>query len=79
MDTKNINGETNLNTKKINPKFNFQDLSFINHLCITKKPNEHIYDFEAIFHPISEQDDSLDINNEETFYFNYDNFILKTN
>ena len=77
VDTKNINGETNLNTKKINPKFNFQDLSFINHLCITKKPNEHIYDFEAIFHPISEQDDSLDINNEETFYFNYDNFILR--
>ena len=48
VDTKNINGETNLNTKKINPKFNFQDLSFINHLCITKKPNEHIYDLKNL-------------------------------
>ena len=77
VDTKNINGETNLNIKKINPKFNIQNLSEINHLCITKKPNEHIYEFEAIFHPISEQNDSLDINKEETIYFNYDNFILR--
>ena len=55
VDTKNINGETNLNIKSINPKFNFQNLSEINHLCITKKPNEHIYEFEAIFHSISSQ------------------------
>ena len=77
VDTKNINGETNLNIKSINPKFNFQNLSEINHLCITKKPNEHIYEFEAIFHSISIQNEYLDVDKDETFYFNYDNFILR--
>ena len=77
VDTKNINGETNLNIKSINPKFIFQNLSEINHLCITKKPNEHIYEFEAIFHSISSQNEYLDIDKDETFYFNYDNFILR--
>ena len=77
VDTKNINGETNLNTKKINPKFNIQDLSHLNHLCITKKPNEHIYDFEAIFYSIHDNNGILDINKKDVFYFNYDNFILR--
>jgi phospholipid-transporting ATPase len=77
VDTKNINGETNLNIKKINPNFNIQNISDLNHLCITKKPNEHIYEFEAIFHGISNQNNILDINENNKYYFNYDNFILR--
>ena len=77
VDTKNINGETNLNIKKINPNFNIQNISDLNHLCITKKPNEHIYEFEAIFHGVSNQNNILDINENDKYYFNYDNFILR--
>ena len=77
VDTKNINGETNLHTKKINPKMNFQNLSDINYLCITKKPNEHIYEFEAVFHGITNNNNILNINKKEPLHFNYDNFILR--
>ena len=77
VDTKNINGETNLNIKKINPNFNIQNISELNYLCITKKPNEHIYEFEAIFHGISNNNNILDINENDKYYFNYDNFILR--
>ena len=77
VDTKNINGETNLNIKKINPKFTFQNIYDINHLCVTKMPNEHIYEFEAILYGISNYNNSLDINKERVYYFNYDNFILR--
>ena len=77
VDTKNINGETNLNIKRINPKFKLQNISQLNHFCITKKPNEHIYDFEAIFYNINNKNGILDINKKDSFYFNYDNFILR--
>ena len=77
VDTKNINGETNLNIKKINPNFNIKNISDLNHICITKKPNEHIYEFEAIFHSISNNQKILDINKNDIFHFNYDNFILR--
>ena len=77
VDTKNINGETNLHIKKINPKLNIRNLSEINHLCIAKKPNEHIYEFEAILHKIEFNNNILDINKDDSYYFNYDNFILR--
>ena len=77
IDTKNINGETNLNIKKINPNFNLQNVFDLNHLCVTKKPNEYIYEFEAILYPITNYHNSLNINKEQAFHFNYDNFILR--
>ena len=77
VDTKNINGETNLHIKKINPKLNIENLSDFNYLCTTKKPNEYIYEFEAVLQRLTMDNNSLNINKDESFYYNYDNFILR--
>ena len=75
VETKNINGETNLQIKKINNNNNRnRRLDKFNYFCLTKKPNEFIYEFEAVLYNI---DDNLNINKNEILYYNYDNFILR--
>ena len=73
VETKNINGETNLQIKKINNNNN-KTLDKFNYFCITKKPNEYIYEFEAVLYNIN---DNLIVNKNDILYYNYDNFILR--
>ena len=73
VETKNINGETNLQIKKINNNNN-KPLDKFNYFCITKKPNEYIYEFEAVLYNIN---DNLIVNKNDILYYNYDNFILR--
>ena len=52
IETKNIDGETNLKNKQSNSKFKKEikteeDLSKLKYICITKPPNEYIYKFNA--------------------------------
>ena len=44
---------------------------------IEKGPDVPIYEFEAILYPITNYHNSLNINKEQAFHFNYDNFILR--
>ena len=74
VETKNINGETNLQVKKINNNNHIQNLDKFDYFCLTKKPNEYIYEFEAVLYSI---DDNLNVNMQDTLYYNYDNFILR--
>ena len=74
VETKNINGETNLQIKKINNNNKNRRLDKFNYFCLTKKPNEFIYEFEAVLYNI---DDNLNINKSDILYYNYDNFILR--
>ena len=74
IETKNIDGETNLKNKQANPKFkkkikNDEDLSNLKYVCVTKPPNEYIYKFEATLYKI----------NEEKKIKNKDKFILMDN
>ena len=60
IETKNIDGETNLKNKQANPKFkkkikNDEDLSNLKYVCVTKPPNEYIYKFEATLYKINEE------------------------
>ena len=73
VETKNINGETNLQIKKIN---NTKKISLdkFNYFCETKKPNEYIYEFEAVLYGIN---DNLTINKNDILHYSYDNFILR--
>ena len=73
VETKNINGETNLQIKKINNTKNL-NLDKLNYFCETKKPNEYIYEFEAVLYGIN---DNLTINKEDILHYTYDNFILR--
>ena len=72
VETKNINGETNLQIKRIN-NINKNKLDEFNYLCLTKKPNEYIYEFEAILYNIV----NLEINKNDILHYNYENFILR--
>ena len=74
VETKNINGETNLQIKKINNNNKIENYDKFNYFCITKKPNEYIYEFEGILYRIN---DNLKINKDDILYYNYDNFILR--
>ena len=85
VEPKNINGESNLYMKEINPywKKNFIFYSDITYICMTKKPNENLYRFKAslyeIQYKINKNGNStvnFDRNNKE-FYYNEKNFILR--
>ena len=77
VETKNINGETNLQIKKINNNNKKKDLNKFNYFCITKKPNEYIYEFEAVLYNINNISNNLVVNKNDILYYNYDNFILR--
>ena len=52
IETKNIDGETNLKTRQVNKDLiniikDEKDLSNFNYVCVTKQPNEFIYQFNA--------------------------------
>ena len=85
VEPKNINGESNLYMKEINPFLKkqlgyYSDLSYI---CLTKKPNEYLYKFKATLIEIDYKNDkegSPIINsgrNINDFYYNEKNFILR--
>ena len=59
IETKNIDGETNLKYRKVNNDVNNiiknkNDLLNFNYVCITKQPNEFIYEFSATLYEINE-------------------------
>ena len=74
VETKNINGETNLQIKKINNNNKIKNWNKFDYFCITKKPNEYIYEFEAVLYNIN---DNLIINKNDILYYNYEHFILR--
>ena len=74
IETKNINGETNLQTKKINYNNKNKQLDKFNYFCLTKKPNEYIYEFEAVLYGLTH---NLIVNKNDILYYNYENFILR--
>ena len=85
VEPKNINGESNLYMKEINPnwKKNLTFYSDINYICVTKKPNENLYKFKATLYEIQYKNDkkrnsivNIERNNNE-FYYNEKNFILR--
>ena len=85
VEPKNINGESNLYMKEINPfwKKNFIFYSDITYICMTKKPNENLYRFKASLYEIQYKIDkngnsvmTFERNNKE-FYYNEKNFILR--
>ena len=58
IETKNIDGETNLKNKQSNEVFKKEiktdeDLSKLKYICITKPPNEFIYKFDATLYKIN--------------------------
>ena len=60
VETKNIDGETNLKSKQSNPLLknkiqNDNDLSKLKYVCVTKPPNEYIYKFDATLYKINDQ------------------------
>ena len=85
VEPKNINGESNLYMKEINPnwKKNLTDYSNINYICLTKQPNENLYRFKGTLYEIEYKNDingnqgiNLEKNSNE-FYFNEKNFLLR--
>ena len=85
VEPKNINGESNLYMKEINPnwKKNLTDYTNINYICLTKQPNENLYRFKGTLYEIQYKNDingnqgiNLEKNNNE-FYFNEKNFLLR--
>lgn len=59
IETKNIDGETNLKNKQSNQIFkqaikNDEDLSKLKYVCVTKPPDEFIYKFNATLYEIDE-------------------------
>ena len=67
IETKNIDGETNLKSKQSIPKFRKKlkkddDLSTLKYVCITKPPNEFIYKFDATLYKINNQGKIKNIN-----------------
>ena len=85
VEPKNINGESILYMKEINPnwKKNLSYYSDINYICMTKKPNENLYKFKGTLYEIEYKnnekgnpDINLDKNNNE-LYYNEKNFLLR--
>lgn len=69
IETKNIDGETNLKNKQSNQIFkqaiqNDEDLSKLKYVCVTKPPDEFIYKFNATLYQI---DESGKIKNKNEF------------
>ena len=87
VEPKNINGESNLYMKEINPnwkkKVNLTYYSDINYICLTKKPNENLYRFKGTLYEIDYKKDKKGnpiINIEKNyneFYYNEKNFLLR--
>ena len=85
IETKNIDGETNLKHKKVNSEINnkFTNINnkeendfeiFYDSFITCQSPNEFIYEFNGKFY-FKNQDDS---NNKENYTFlEYDNFLLR--
>ena len=68
IETKNIDGETNLKSKQSNQKLKNQitkdeDLSKLKYICVTKPPDEYIYKFDATLYKIN-QNSQIENNNE---------------
>ena len=85
VEPKNINGESNLYMKEINPymKKKLGYYSDLNYICLTKKPNEYLYKFKATLYEIEYKMDkegnprmNIERNSNE-FYYNEKNFILR--
>ena len=70
VETKNLDGETNLKIKKSINRFveNCNDLSLFQGRLITQMPNEYIYQFDAVF---DFEEISKIINNQENIINNY--------
>ena len=86
VEPKNINGESNLYMKEINPnwKKNLAYYSDINYICLTKHPNENLYRFKGTLYEIEYKNDkrgtpiiNIKKNNNNDFYYNEKNFLLR--
>ena len=85
VEPKNINGESNLYMKEMNGSWNksLMHYSELSYICLTKKPNDHIYKFKANLYEIeykNDKDDNPIINlskNRNEIYFNQNNFVLR--
>ena len=68
IETKNIDGETNLKNKQCHQKLkeiikNEKDLLNLKYVCITKPPDEFIYKFDATLYKINDLGKIIDIKN----------------
>ena len=81
VETKNIDGETNLKFQEANEnlhkkiKNNENILSTIKCVCVTKQPNEFIYKFDATLYETDELGNIIDKNN--CILLNKKQFLLK--
>ena len=79
VETKNLDGETNLKIKKSINKFveNCYDLSIFQGRLITQMPNEYIYQFDAVFHFDDISNNSQENNNIIYNYYEKGNIHVK--
>ena len=79
VETKNIDGETNLKFQEANEnlqnKIKFEILSDMKYVCITKQPNEFIYKFDATLYETDEKGKIL--NRDKCILLNKKQFLLK--
>ena len=79
VETKNIDGETNLKFQEANITLqkikNEKNLSKIKYVCITKQPNEFIYKFDATLYETDYNGDIIDRN--KYLLLNKKQFLLK--
>ena len=80
IETKNIDGETNLKIKKSNSKIKNkikkeEDLSSLKYVCLTKPPNEYIYKFDATLYKINE--DGRIKNKDKFILIDQNSFLLR--
>ena len=82
VETKNLDGETNLKFKQANQSLHNsiyskdeKCLSYIKYVCITKPPNEFIYKFDASLYEI--EDDGTILDNKKFELFSNKSFLLR--
>ena len=79
VETKNIDGETNLKFQEANEKLQknikMENLSYMTYVCITKQPNEFIYKFDATLYE-TDQEGNIQ-NKNECILLNKKQFLLK--
>ena len=80
IETKNIDGETNLKNKQSNPKLKKkiktdEDISKLKYICITKPPDEYIYKFDATLYKL--KDDGNIKNKDKYILMDNKSFLLR--